>query len=216
MSASYIVWRRLSGKYADPLNTLKSRLRLGNYWVWLPDAEDTSDLEIWPLVYPLRYDILIRKTFFDFYAEQRRLFEEDFPAFMTKVKYHQYYEWFRNVLVVRYEPHLLNNATALEGAFKERVLAAVRLYDSIESMGFDKSRPIVPYTGNIIMPADTGRVTGEMLYAGDGCHRLACLMAMGYKRLPRSYVRIKCFKRFIPLDNTRLLSSSIDVDPDWL
>lgn len=211
-----LISRGVGWKLDGPLNTLKARFDIGDYWVWLPDAEENSELDIWPLVYPLRYDILIRKTFFDFYAEQRGLFEADFPAFISKAKHHQYYEWFRNVLVVRYESHLLQNAAALEDAFKERVIASVGLYNSIDTAGFDMNKPIIPYTGKTILPADTGRVTGEKYYAGDGCHRLACLMAMGYKKLPRSYVRIKCFKHLTPLDNTRLLVSSINVDPAWL
>lgn len=207
---------RVRNKLAVSLNRLRAKLDVGDYWYWLDARDVDEEIDIHSLVFPLRYDILIRKGFFEYYAEHRDMYLEDQATFLQSVKQHPYYEWFCKVLVVRYAPHLQDDPEALQRDFASRVEASTNLYDSMVSHGFDRNSPIIPYTGQLILPADSGRETGTKYFMGDGCHRLACLMSMGYTRLPREYVRVKCFKRLVPLDNSRLLADSIKVDPEWL
>jgi hypothetical protein len=207
---------RVVNKLDAALNVIKAKLDVGDYWYWLDANEIEDELDIRSLVFPLRYDILIRKSFFEYYEQRRDMYKTSRAEFLREMRDHPYYEWFRKVLVVRYAPQLLSDTVALEQAFADRVTASVSLYDSISSYGFDNGSPIIPYTGKIILPADSGRETGAKYYMGDGCHRLACLMSMGYTKLPREYVRVKCFKHLVPLDNSRLLAASIHVDSEWL
>lgn len=207
---------RVRNRLDASLNRLKARLDIGDYWYWLAPAEVDETIDIRSMIFPLRYDILIRKSFFEFYAGHRDLYRDDPNAFLQLARAHPYHEWFEKVLIVRYEPRLQQDLAGREQAFAGRVVASAALYDSIESRGFDKSSPIIPYTGKQILPADSGRETGAKYYMGDGCHRLACLMSQGFTKLPREYVRVKCFRRLVPLDNSRLLSGSMKVDPEWL
>jgi hypothetical protein len=196
-------------------NFVRSKLDIGDYWFWVDEEALESEFLIWPIIFPLRYDVLIRKSFFEFYVANRDLYVHDFHAFMALAKQHPYYEWFRKVMVTRYLPRIRDNEECLDKEFESRVVASANLYESIAHRGFDKGSPIVLYTGQIILPADTGRKTNATYYMGDGCHRLACLMAMGCESLPRQFVRIKCFKRLIPLDNTRMLQSTLSMDKEW-
>ena len=43
----------------------QSALRVGDYWYWLEQTRLPDEIPIAPMVAPLRYDILIRKSFFD-------------------------------------------------------------------------------------------------------------------------------------------------------
>lgn len=197
-------------------DSFKRNLRVGEYWYWLKASDIEDGLDIWPLIFPLRYDILVRKAFFDFYEENKDLAKTDFNEFMELARAHQYYDWYRKVLVVRYSPHLLNDENKLNLAYEGRVKQSIKLYDSIRANGFDINYPIIPYTGENVHQADTGRVVKSQYYMGDGCHRLACLMTLGYKTLPSEYVRVKCFRNLTPLDNTKILSSCLTIDPEWV
>lgn len=197
------------------INFIRSKLDLGDYWYWADDKELEPELAIWPIIHPLRYDVLIRKSFMDFYEANRDLYSNDFISFMSLAKQHVYYDWFTNVLVVRYLPQFIGKEKILAKRFEDRVIATAKLYDSISNRGFDNRSPIILYTGKSILPAESGRQTGAKYYMGDGCHRLACLMSMGYQSLPKKYVKVKCFKRLIPLDNTHMLQSSIPLDQEW-
>ena len=207
---------RVRNKLDASINTLRAKFDIGDYWYWLDTKDVEEEIDIHSLVFPLRYDILIRKGFFEYYAEHRDMYRDDPSTFLRFVKQNPYYDWFCRVLVERYAPQLRDNPEALTKDFASRVTASVKLYDSIVSHGFDKSSPIIPYTGRCILPADSGRETDARYFMGDGCHRLACLMSLGHKTLPRDFVRVKCFKRLVPLDNSRLLADSIKVEPEWL
>ena len=113
---------RVRNKLDASLNRLRAKLDVGDYWCWL-DAEDVEgEIDIHALVFPLRYDIQIRKVFFEYYAEHRDMYREYPSAFLQSVKQHPYYEWFKKVLVVRYEAQLKNDpGPAQDKAFAVRV-----------------------------------------------------------------------------------------------
>jgi hypothetical protein len=197
------------------INYIQSKLDLGDYWYWADDEELDPELTIWQIIHPLRYDVLIRKSFVDFYKTNRDLYSNDFDSFILLAKKHVYYDWFTNVLVVRYLSRHIGNEKMLAKQFEKRIIATANLYDSVSNHGFDIRTPIILYTGKTILPTESGRQTGAKYYMGDGCHRLACLMSLGYRSIPKQYVKVKCFKRLVPLDNTRMLQSSIPIDQEW-
>ena len=197
-------------------DAVKRRLRVGDYWYWLPSGECPSELPIRPLVEPLRYDVLVRRSFFEFYLARRDLYLNDPDAFLAACRDHAYFRWFRHVIMVRYGRGQAGDRERVRSRFADRVRASAVLHDAIESEGFDTRYPVILYTGEEIMPADSGRRTEETFYLGDGCHRLACLIALGHTTLPASYCRIKCFRRLVPFDNTALLEPHLPISwPEW-
>jgi len=203
--------RGLRYKANQALNPIKAMMKVGNYWYWLPPDEVPDEIPIRPLVFPLRYDILIRRSYFDFYSENRELYRTDFSRYLAKACGHQYFEWFTKVLMVRSERASIGNREKTLALFAERLQGAADLHNSFESKGFNLAHPIIPYTGLEILPADSGVVTGEKYFVGDGCHRLACLMSLGYQSLPRKFLQIKCFRKLTPLDNTSLLKDHLEI-----
>lgn len=202
----------LKAKAHSTLNAIKTMLKLGEYWYWLPESAAPEEIPIRPLVYPLRYDILIRKAFFDFYAANRELYARDPEAFIARAVDHEYHAWFTRVLMVRYEPQSVSDPQRTLTLFRDRVQRAAALHDSIAARGFDPAHPIVPFTGETIAAHAGASATDQKYFMGDGCHRLACLMSQGYTSLPRQMMRVKCFRRLIPFDNTALLSDHLPID----
>lgn len=184
----------------------------GNYWYWIEGSELDEDIEIASLVYPLRYDIVIRKDFFNFYKTNRDAYNDNFQAFFDEAREHVYYQWFRNVLVPRFKPELSGNTEAIDIVYLDRVQKSAALFDAIEKSGFDARHPILPYTGETILPTSTGVRTEAKYFMGDGCHRLAYLMSTGHKRVPANHVRVKCYRELTPLDNTSLIAPYINID----
>ena len=173
-----------------------------------PEAPDS--LEIRRLVHPLRYDILVRKAFFDLCAAERELAETDFDRFLDLARGHDYHLWFRHVMVARFGAG--RDAASQRDWFARRVRKSLDLLDSFRARGFDSGHPIVLHTGRRILASDSGRRSRETLFMGDGCHRLACLMSLGRDRLLRDQMRIKRFRVFSPLDNTALLAKHMEID----
>ncbi|MDO9171164.1 MAG: hypothetical protein Q7W29_04955 [bacterium] len=179
---------------------------------WLPEAETPPELRIAPLVHPLRYDIVVRMRLFEAYAADRDRFRRDPAAFVERARGHDYRVWFERVMLVRRAEFVARHAGTTESIFAETVRGAAALYESIAETGFDPKQPVVLFTGRRILPADSGAVSAERYFPGDGCHRLACLMALGCTTLPRDRYRLKRFDRLQPLDNTRLLRDHLDLD----
>ena len=148
------------------------------------------------MIVPLRYDILIRKNFLEFYTENKRLFIENFDSFFEKAKLHQYYDFIKLIKIARNKPEILDNESLLMDRYKKYVLDFINLYESISKNGFNKKYPI-----GLKTTADKSM----KYYIGDGCHRLTCLMSMGYDRLPSDFVKIKKIRNYSPRNNTKIL-----------
>jgi len=168
-----------------------------------------AEIAIAPMVAPLRYDILIRKSFFDYCWAERSLRNSAPKAFLSGALEHEYFQWFTNVLMVRYHPKDRDDLIRTKELYTDRVRQAIALHDSMERRGFDPHFPIIPVTGETIRPATSGRPVSGRFFMGDGCHRLAYLMSRGYESLPRKFVRIKCFRTLSPLDNSALLEGHV-------
>jgi len=197
------------------INGLKRVTNLGNYWYWLDDNA-VEEIDILSMVYPLRYDILIRKKFFEFYVSNKELYLRDVSAFMCLARETQYYEWFCRIIAVREKYNFTKDINVINKHYEERIRESINIYESIIAKGFDCNYPIIPHTGEKILPAISGRTSVIKYHMGDGCHRLSCLIALGYEKLPKEYFRIKVFNKYVPLDNTIVLSKFIDLKKEWL
>ncbi|HEY1383986.1 MAG TPA: hypothetical protein VGF43_10245 [Dongiaceae bacterium] len=171
------------------------------------DGEAPVDIE--RLISPLRYDVVVRKRFFDLLQDERALYERDPERFVSIAARSGYYTWFEKVYCRRFEPALLRNDPARRAAFRKRVHASARLYSSFEQHGFIANRRIILRTGCEILPADSGKLVSANIFAGDGCHRLALLLKSGIRTIePAQYV-LKVSPRYSPLDNTALLLNAL-------
>jgi hypothetical protein len=194
---------------AEARDWLSSTVRRRNPWTY---QVPRSEIEIAPLVSPLRFDVLLRKAFFSFYAEHRELYRSDFEAFAGRAREHEYFVWFEQVMCRAWQPHVLGNPALFAAAWEERLHSAARLYDSFERDGFDGRFPITLYAGRTVLPTVTGKRLAREVYAGDGNHRLALLMAAGQETLLPGQYRIKRFLRVIPGDTTPRLVRELAVD----
>jgi hypothetical protein len=186
-----------------------SKARRGNPWRYRnPDEE----VEIGPLVSPLRFDVLLRGEFFQLYAERRELYRSDFEGFARLAREHRYFVWFERVMCPAWQPHVLVDEDRLAAAWAKRLRASAALYDSFERGGFDERCPITLYEGRTVLPTPSGKRIARTVYAGDGNHRLALVMATGASVLPPSQYRIKRFRRLMPSDTTPRLVAARDVD----
>jgi hypothetical protein len=158
------------------------------------------------LVSPLRYDIVVREQYFAVLRDQRALAEEDFEAFMELSRQQPYFTWFTRVVVPSgNHPEMVHDAERVDAAFERRVRRSIQLHDAFESSGYDRRRPIILRTGHRIAPTSTGKRLARRIYAGDGCHRLACLRMTGVEVLEPGMYRLHVAQVFTPHDATAAL-----------
>lgn len=211
---------RVRTRLRAAVDHFKRTMRVGNYWYWLHVPELEGGIDIAALVCPLRYDILVRRDFFSFYAAHRDLYISDFGAFVNLARQTPYYTCYAKSESVRCYPRVVSDDKALWPGFVDTVRAAAALYESMMDRGFDPRFPIVLRTAERLLPptADrsappTGKSVSARYFQADGCHRLAMLMYMGYTVLPASYFRVQCFREFSPFDSTSLLARSLPIEP---
>lgn len=181
----------------------------GNPWTY---RRPSGELEIASIVSPLRLDVLIRRDFFRFYAERRELFRSDFESFAELARGEEYFVWFERIMCPSWQPHVLADPNSFAAAWAERLRASARLYDSFERSGFDTRHPITLYQGRTVLPTPSGKRVTRAVYAGDGNHRLALLLAAGQTTLRPGQYRVKRFHRLEPSDTTPRLLAALGID----
>jgi hypothetical protein len=166
------------------------------------------------LIFPLRYDILVRRDFFQFYNEHAALFASDLDVFLEGPPAMRYYTWFRDVYVKRFLPELSRSSRHMRTFFRYRVEKSAALYRLLSTQPFDVAKPISLQSG-LTIEHERGVSVDAEFYAGDGCHRLAFLYALGFDDLPPEYYEVRVFEVFQPLDNTALLLQALPAPQDW-
>jgi hypothetical protein len=164
-----------------------------------------SDVRIGDIVSPMRYDILLRARHFDWHSQNRELVDADFEEYQSLARREPYFVWFARVMVPAWLPAAVGDEELFEHHWRRRLRASAALYDSFEAKGFDQAYPVELYAGLRVRPAVTGKVTGRHLYAGDGNHRLALLIAAGNEALAPGQYRVKRYLSLVPADTTGLL-----------
>lgn len=170
----------------------------------LEGREIGEDIQILSLACPLRYDLLVRRDFYTCYCNHADLFASDFESFLERPVVKDYYTFFRNARIQRYRPELYDAHDRLREMFGDLVRRSVRLYESVSTDGFDTSRPISLQSG-LSVEHERGVSVDAKYYAGDGCHRIACLWALGFENLPKEYYRVEVYRVCRPLDVTAQL-----------
>ena len=170
----------------------------------------TAPVSINSLVTPLRYDIIVRRDYFEFFGQNIDLYKDDFHKYLALAQKTPYFKWFRDV--ARYRFHTLHDEKMLHKYFADKIKKSAKLYSVFEKNGFNPRHPITLKTGERILPTETGKRTSAVLYPGDGCHRIALLSLAGYTHLEPKHYIIKKFVRFRPHDNTAILIKSLQMD----
>jgi len=156
------------------------------------------------LIFPLRYDIILRYKFFELYKNNINIFSNSFDEFFQMTLKSDYFTWYKYIAYPLHR-NVFREREDLHSLFKKRVLKSVDLYNSFQENSFDPSRPIVLYTGKNICITTSDVKPSIRYFAGDGCHRIALLLLSGSKIIkPEQYI-VKEFDKFQPLDNTSLL-----------
>ena len=180
----------------------------------MPSAEVPEHVDTMSLIFPLRYDVMVRKGFFDLYAKMKQQ-NADHDSVVAAARADSYYQWFLHIMVPRNAPQLLGDDDAISSLFERRVHDNIALFDSLQADGFDERHPITPYAG-LRVRFSPGRASTGQFHAGDGCHRIAALLTLGYNEIPKRFLKPKLFNKLTPLDNTRRIASVVDVPEAWL
>jgi hypothetical protein len=199
MRASY--WRYLVAR-------VRARVTRGRV---VPGREMGEAVDIDRLVCPLRYDISIRIAFVRLLKDQWELYARDVSGFLNRPESQAYYVWFKDVASARFQPHVSRDERRLKPAFIDRVHQTARLWHSIQTRGYDPSTPIRIRAGHRVRPVHGKRLNARY-FAGDGCHRLACLYVAGQTQLLPEQYEVMVQASFQPLDNTATLITQLPLN----
>lgn len=197
---------RILNKAREPFKLVKGK----------PDEELISgneigeQIKIYDLICPLRYDILIRADFIDFLAKNDYLSENDLDAIIKAAPAQRYQTWFREIAYRRRNPEHSHDENHFRERFYQRVRKVQELWKSINANGFDYNQPIRLKSGEVIREVN-GKSFETRFYAGDGCHRIACLWVMGKEVIEPEEYEVAMSEEFIPLDNTAVLLDKLSI-----
>jgi len=163
------------------------------------------------LVSPLRYDILVRARFLEFLGERLDRVERDLDGVVREALDHPYHCWFTTIALPRYRPGEAADQRLRLAAFRQRVHGSAELLANFGRRGFDPRFPVTLRTAAPGAATATGKVVPRPLYAGDGCHRLALLVASGHERLEPGWYRVQRDPLPAPIDNTHPLLGPLRV-----
>jgi hypothetical protein len=182
--------------------------RLGQQIV--PGSALGESIDIGRLICPLRYDVWVRIEFIRLLRDEWALYRDDLSAFLDRAPARAYYVWFRDVRCVRYHPQVARDPELLESAFMERVHKSARLWHSVDRDGFDVSTPIRLMSGRSIRNVNGKAIRGRY-FAGDGCHRIACLHLIGRANLEPAHYEVSIQPSLEPMDNTAILIDCLPI-----
>lgn len=160
------------------------------------------------LISPLRYDIMIRLSFFERFGGTK-----DVESILPTLLDDSYFVWFREVRVPRRWPAILDDPDALRRAFASQVGRALELYDRFHASGYDSSQPLRIRSAKHVLPTKSGKLVERVAFIGDGCHRLALLKLAGHVQLEPSMYRLETRSDFSPHDNTAILLPHLRLTP---
>jgi hypothetical protein len=199
-----VTWRSLLARVQARVARPQSRI--------VPGRELGDVVEIARLACPLRYDLRIRIDFVRLLSRQWDTYQNDLPGFLRQPESLAYRVWFRDVACARFQPQLVHDESRLATAFVDRVHETARLWRSIESNGYNPATPIQLRAGDKVKPVN-GKLLQAAYFAGDGCHRMACLSVLGQTSLQPEQYEVKILQSFEPLDNTSVLIRQLPLAP---
>jgi hypothetical protein len=177
----------------------------------VPGREIAESIDIDRLICPLRYDLCVRIDFIRLLRDEWTFYSKDLDGFLGRPESKAYYIWFKEVRCAIYNPDIYRDENLVRSAFAKRVHDTARLWRSIDQSGYDLSAPIRIRTGQSIQ-AVNGKMINSMYFAGDGCHRMACLYLTGRTRLEPEHYEVCVLRHFVPLDITSVLAERLPLD----
>lgn len=163
------------------------------------DLGETVD--IGRLICPLRYDLCVRIDFIRLLQTKWTLYTEDLSHFLERPESRAYYTWFKEIACARFQPEIYGNEALVRSGFVQRVHETAKLWRSIADKGYDPSTPIRLRAGRSVRSVNNKKVDSAY-FAGDGCHRLSCLVVMGQTHLRPEQYEVVIEPEYHPLDNT--------------
>lgn len=170
----------------------------------IPGSTFGQTIEIDRLIYPLRYDVQVRIDFIRLLRDEWALYETDLPGFLDRPAARAYRTWFGNIGRARLFARSDRGPEFIEDRFLKRVRQTAMLWQAIDRDGYDLSIPIGLRSGRTIRMVH-GKQIASTVFAGDGCHRLACLYVLGQTRLEPAHYLLRVRRDLQPLDNTAIL-----------
>ncbi len=178
---------------------------------WRTTVPGRDPVPLAELVSPLRYDVVVRARFFEFYDARRDLYVNDFPAFLDAARAEPYFTWFSRIAMSRYKPRVAADPKLLAAAFEDRVRRAALLWEAFSARGFDSRFPVTLRVAGRRTRSPAGKDVRRPFYMGDGCHRLALLLASGQPMLPTELYRVDPTPLHLVIDNTGPLLRALDL-----
>lgn len=169
-----------------------------------------KQIRIFDIICPLRYDILVRADFIELLAENDKICAFELEEILEHRAAQSYSVWFREVCIKRFFPEIYHDKNLVRQRFAIQVEKTKRLWESVSLNGFESAHPITLQSGKSILEVNEKKI-GASLFAGDGCHRIACLWVMGKKYLEPKEYRVRMHTKFQPLDNTALLIDKLPI-----
>jgi len=185
------------------LRGIKNGLRLGNWSRWLDEDETDECVDVWSLTCPLRYDVLLRRDAVQVYLAHRELHGSALLDVVKLFQDHPYRRWYTEVELPTFLPYIAHDPSVVNEMFLRRVKSLAELCDRIRRQGWDSRWKIDLHTGLKILPTATGKSVTAKYFVGNGCHRLAVLLALGCPQLRRRHFRVRLHREFTPWDMTR-------------
>ena len=173
-------------------------------------AEIGERIKIYDLICPLRYDIQIRGEFIRFLAENNYLSGDDIEVILEAPAAQRYQTWYREIAYRRRNPAHSHDENHFREHFRKRVSNVQELWKSMSAKGFDYSQPIRLKSGEVIHEVN-GKSFKSRYYAGDGCHRIACLVIMDKEVLEPEEYEVAISQEYSPLDNTAVLLDKLSI-----
>jgi hypothetical protein len=169
-------------------------------------------IDIGKLVSPLRYDVVTRVDFFRFLDANLDLYRRDFRRFSKLAREEPYFMWFERIALPRFRPQLARKDRALVlHHFDDRLRRSHALWVSFLRVGLDPRNPMTLRTPHPEARTESGLQIERRFHLGDGCHRLALLMATEERLLPPNVYRIDRRPQRVILDNTAVLVRALDL-----
>ena len=162
----------------------------------------TEPVPVGELISPLRLDILVRVEFFRLVDAHPDLSAAEMPDAARGTDYDV---WFREVAMTRYQPEVADDDLRYSAAFAERVRSATQLWRTFRANGYDDRYPIVLRRPGPKTQFPEGKPVHRERYMGDGCHRLAMMVAGGADVVPPTRYRIEPMPLPRVIDNTAVL-----------
>jgi len=107
--------------------------------------------------------------------------------------------------MARYQPDVAADDERFAAAFAQRVSSATELWRSFRADGYDERYPIVLRQPGPKTELPPGKPVDRPRYMGDGCHRLAMMVAAGADAVPPACYRLEPMALPRVLDNTSML-----------